>query len=93
MLIKHLLGAEDEVQVLVNEGRVNRDRMLSRFAVEYGLLPILAGERDDKDANRRIGQLKEHLPGALEFGSRDELAAILGISLRTLASRHDKTDV
>jgi hypothetical protein len=65
--------------------------MMRRFAVEYVLLPVFAGYLDDGEVARRIGQLKEHLP-EINFGSREQLAQLLDISLRSLASLHEKTD-
>jgi len=91
VLARHLLADDDEVCVLIHEGRVNHESMMRRFAVEYVLLPVFAGYLDDGEVARRIGQLKEHLP-EINFGSREQLAQLLDISLRSLASLHEKTD-
>lgn len=91
VLAKHLFGDDHQLPVLIQAGRVNHESMMRRFAVEYALLPVFSGNLDDGEVARRIGQLKLHLPD-INFGRREEFAQLLDISLRSLASLHEKTD-
>jgi hypothetical protein len=90
VLVKHLLQPDDEIPVLITGGRVNPDKMFKRFAVEYCLLPTLLGNLEHKEVLDRINEVSIHLPGVLKPGSRDELAQLLGVSLRTVAAHNAK---
>lgn len=92
VMAKHLLTPEDEINVLVNHGRVNHDKMLMRFAVEYALLPLLMGNLEEDEVVCRFTEVKKILPEAIK-GDREELARFLGVSMRTLASLYEKNNV
>jgi hypothetical protein len=92
VLAKHLLDPGDEIGVLMNHGRVNHNSMLRRFAVEYVTLPILMGNLEPTEVVKRVGEIKKDLPD-INMGTRDDLARLLGVSLRTLATLNEKTDV
>ena len=87
-LAKHILAPNEMVPVLRLKGRLNHEEMMRQFTIESIFTPLLLGETDAQAHWKQIKEMEEHLPDGivdeLKFKSRNHLAQLLNISLRTL---------